>query len=269
MNIDFGMVKKYFADRGFGFVTHTFANDFHKEVFFHIKNVKSTHPDLATRLNKEDSLERIWFWYEIEDSKKGEQARSIIDPKAISNEYASALPQLIKKIEQIWGNIDLEEPEWLNQVTIDLAGPSRTNELRVERERLEFEKKEENDRKRSEAEALRKLKDAKHEKLIQEQKAQLEIEGKEFRQLVAEIAPLGFTLSRQVSKYIIANRLGNKYRNISGVVEMAKDGDTWKFNGGFPPKIYAELCAELGLDNQGTRARAVGFQSFRELERNS
>lgn len=79
---------------------------------------------------------------------------------------------------------------------------------------------------------------------------------------MAEIAPLGFTLSRQVSKYIIANRLGNKYRNISGVVEMAKDGDTWKFNGGFPPKIYAELCAELGLDNQGTRQRAVGFQSF-------
>jgi cold shock CspA family protein len=267
MNIGFGMVKKYFAERGFGFVTYIFANDYNNEVFFHIKNVKRTHPDLATRLINNDFMEKIWFWYEIEETQKGKQVRFTIDPMTIAKEYAGILPLLINKIEQIWENIDLIAPEWLNQVTIDLAGSSRTNELRVEREMLQLERREENEKKRMEAEALQKLEDAKWQKSMQEQIAQHEIEDKEFRQLVEEMAPLGFTHSNQVSSYIMRNRLGDKYKNISGVLTIEKDGNTWNFNGGFPPKIYAKLCSELDLGNQGTFAQVVGFTSFNELRK--
>jgi cold shock CspA family protein len=50
MTIDFGKVERYIDDRGFGFVSHTFENSSPKEVFFHIKIVKRTHPELARAL---------------------------------------------------------------------------------------------------------------------------------------------------------------------------------------------------------------------------
>ena len=75
----------------------------------------------------------------------------------------------------------------------------------------------------------------------------------------------GFTESAQVSYYIIRNRLGDKYKHISGVLEMENSDSSWKFNGGFPPKIYAMLCGRLNLGNRGTQSRVVGFTAFKDL----
>ena len=156
-------------------------------------------------------------------------------------------------------------PDWLNQVTLDLVGASQANQLSEERSNLELARKEADEKKCKELEALQKIENAKRQKLIEEQRLQQEVEDKEFKQLVAEMSRLGVTNSTQVSSYIRNNRLGNKYKNISGVVKMEQDGDTWNFNGGFPPHIYAKLCSELGLSNQGTSARAVGFKPFKDL----
>jgi len=61
------------------------------------------------------------------------------------------------------------------------------------------------------------------------------------------------------------NKLGLKYKHISGVVTMKKDGSTWDFKGGFPPDIYADICSALDLDNNGSYAKVVSFNSFNEL----
>jgi hypothetical protein len=90
-------------------------------------------------------------------------------------------------------------------------------------------------------------------------------EEAEFALLLAEMKPLQFTDSAAVSRYIMKNRLGQKYQNVSGVVKMARDGTTWDFNGGFPPRIYRALCLELGLRKEHTRVSAIGFKSFKTL----
>jgi len=100
------------------------------------------------------------------------------------------------------------------------------------------------------------------------------LKTEEFQALVDEMRPLGFTESSQLSNYIVRNGLGRKYPNISGVVKMVMDEDCeygmrrheWNFKGGFPPDIYKELCEALGLSSKKTRARAVGFASYKELE---
>jgi hypothetical protein len=91
------------------------------------------------------------------------------------------------------------------------------------------------------------------------------IEAKELCNLLADMAPLEFTRSKQLSNHIKENRLGRDYPNISGIVKMKKGDDEWDFEGGFPPKIYAILCGELGVSNEGTKARPVGFTPFEEL----
>lgn len=91
------------------------------------------------------------------------------------------------------------------------------------------------------------------------------IEHEEFELLVDEMESQDFTMSGQVSNYIISNRLGDKYKHISGILEMENNGSSWKFNGGFPPKIYAMLCERLNLGNKGTEARVVGFTPFKDL----
>ncbi|HQT04002.1 MAG TPA: hypothetical protein PLU46_03350 [Thiotrichales bacterium] len=91
------------------------------------------------------------------------------------------------------------------------------------------------------------------------------VEQKEFDELVDEISSLGFSASSDVSAYIVRNKLGQKYRHISGVVTMEANGRDWRFVGGFPTHIYAKLCETLGLSNNGSYARVVGFRSFNQL----
>lgn len=88
----------------------------------------------------------------------------------------------------------------------------------------------------------------------------------ELYKLLKDVSSLGFKRSKELSNYIVSQKLGDKYPNISGIVTMKEEGREWDFRGGFPPKIYAIICDELELNNQGTRARAVKFKSFKEMQ---
>ena len=211
MKIDFGIVKKYITDRGFGFVGHTFLNTNSNEVFFHIKKIKRTDPDLARRLDNEDSTETVYFWYEVEESNKGDQVVAVLNPKSTLKQFKNDLPILIEKIECIWGDLNSKIPDWLNQVSVDLMGVDRANELSSERDDLELRREQEKEKKRIEAKTLQKIEDANLEMLMDEKRIDAEIEDNEFKQLIAEMTPLVFTSSRQVSSYIIRNRLGYKF----------------------------------------------------------
>lgn len=90
-------------------------------------------------------------------------------------------------------------------------------------------------------------------------------EASELLALISEVKSKGFKYSKELSSYILKNQLKRKYPNISGVVKMEKSGEQWSFPGGFPKKIYAIVCSELGLSDQGTTAKAVGFKSFKNM----
>lgn len=90
-------------------------------------------------------------------------------------------------------------------------------------------------------------------------------EVREMEELIAEMRPLNFRTSKQLSKYIVDNNLGKKYPSISGVARMKNASDEWDFKGGFPPEIYKKICIRLGLRNQGTSARLIGFSSYKSL----
>lgn len=64
MTIDFGSIKSYDSNRGFGFVGRTFLNQSRK-VFFHIKKIKKNYPELAKELDNSEAFETVHFWYEI------------------------------------------------------------------------------------------------------------------------------------------------------------------------------------------------------------
>lgn len=91
------------------------------------------------------------------------------------------------------------------------------------------------------------------------------VELEEFNLLVNEVSSKGFSGTWQVSEYIVKNRLGDKYQNISGILKMTNGKSTWNFNGGFPPKIFAMLCKELGLGHKGTDSTVVSFKSFKNV----
>jgi hypothetical protein len=96
-----------------------------------------------------------------------------------------------------------------------------------------------------------------------------QLEDTEFNELVEEVSAKGFTESRQVSHFIISNKLGSKYRHISGVLEMERGEDAWRYHGGFPPHIYARLCDVLGLNQKTSDAKVAGFKSFSDLNHES
>lgn len=91
------------------------------------------------------------------------------------------------------------------------------------------------------------------------------IEEQEFSQLIEEMRDLEFTCSSEVSAYIRKHRLGSKYKHISGRLVMEKDGESWEFDGGFPPHIYARLCEELNLANKSSRAQPIKFTPYKDI----
>lgn len=91
------------------------------------------------------------------------------------------------------------------------------------------------------------------------------VQAEELYSLLEDMASLGFESSKELSNHIVKHQLGYQYPNISGIVRMEQDGEQWDFPGGFPRGIYRIICDELGLRNQGTRARPVGFTPFRGL----
>lgn len=93
----------------------------------------------------------------------------------------------------------------------------------------------------------------------------IQVQESEFRELVAEVRPLGFTRSEDVSSYILDHGLCGKYRHISGIVPMERDGDLWDFVGGISEVFFGRLCSALGLAHRHSTARPRGFISFDEL----
>lgn len=260
MKIDFGKIERYIEDRGFGFVSHTFVRSPSMEVFFHIKSVKRTCPDLAQVLNARNSNEPLYFWYEFGLSEKGQQVFAVLEPTKIRQSYSDDLSAFIDMINKNWMNVEMSLPESIRRATFDLLPPDEVRQLEAKREIFEEEKK----RKREE---LQRIEAARLQEIADQKAAQEKIEEEEFRQLVAEMSPLGFTYSAQVSAYIVRHKLGYKYPNISGILKMEIGGYMWNFNGGFPTEIYAQLCHELQLENQKSRARAIAFRSYKDINK--
>ncbi len=277
MTIDFGGIKSYDPNRGFGFVRRTFFNP-NGKVFFHIKKIKKKYPELAQKLDNSEAFETINFWYEIETNEKGEQVSKLwLSPENIPQSYKHELCDLIQKVESIWKNLDSPKPSWLDLVTTELVGVDRRHELSVERDNLESQLIAAEEEQRRQAEALREKEMGRIAKWQAAALREKEIgriakcydltktEANELEQLLAEMRPLNFTHSKYLSAYIVKNQLGYKYRNISGIVRMEKAGTEWDFNGGFPTKIYKIICKELGLDNERTDARAIKFTPFKDV----
>lgn len=288
MYIYFGVVKKYLPEKGFGFLTHPISLGPNKDIFFHITNVKKSQEDVAESLSTYDGSDTICFWYISETTRKGEQLQSILKPQDVFELHQDNPSDFKEKIELIWRNIEKPTPFWLSEVTIGLFGSSGNDELKSERETLIQKRNEEREIQRKEQERLRKIEEEKAKiewekrakerkrqeeerakariKAEEESKRQEKIEEEEFELLVAEMESKGFTRSAQVSNYIVNNRLGYKYKNISGILEMSNSTDTWNFNGGFPPYIYARLCKRLNLGNEGSNARPGKFTPYKNLD---
>ena len=150
MTIDFGGIKSYMIDRGFGYVSHTFFNP-NGKVFFHIKKIRKKYPKLAQKLDNGEAFEKINFWYEFGITEKSEQVNKLwLNAKNIPKSYTHELSALIQKVESIWKNLDSPKPSWLDFVTIELVGVDRKRELSVERDTLESQLRAAEEKRRKE-----------------------------------------------------------------------------------------------------------------------
>jgi hypothetical protein len=88
------------------------------------------------------------------------------------------------------------------------------------------------------------------------------VANEELLKLLAEMRPLNFKSSKELSAYIVEHQLGHKYPSISGTIKMKDDETEWDLKGGFHPDTYKIICSELGLKSKGTKAQVTGFTPF-------
>jgi cold shock CspA family protein len=182
MTIDFGRIKGYNPDRGFGFVGHTFFNPDGK-VFFHIKKIKKKHPELAQKLDSDEAFETVNFWYEIETTEKGEQVSKLwLNADNIPQSYT---PELCDLIESTWKNVDSPKPSLLDLATIDLVGVDRKHELSAERDNLESQLRAAEEEQRREAEEERRREAEEERRREAEEERRREAEEERLREAEA------------------------------------------------------------------------------------
>ncbi|UNM96472.1 hypothetical protein MMG00_00960 [Ignatzschineria rhizosphaerae] len=332
MDIRFGVIEKYFLDRGFGFVKCILPELRSEGLFFHISTIIKTDPELVKSIER-NSFSDVFFWFEVEKSSKGYRLKGVINADRVSKMIkAKEKGVIVQKLNELWDDsIVGKSPSWLYFVTKVIQGEdvAESNLLYLteqqEKIRLEAQRKEEKEKSVlkerllklvstedfNDEEILEMLDSLNYSKdvdwIIEDKKRDqrlrkelltlvdnsiikyssdeinemlFELQGanewlqsttpvdiiseKEFEYLVKEVSKQGFTRSKQVSDYIINNRLGYKYPHISGYVIMSRGEEQWSFKGGFPSNIYGRLCRKLGLSNENSNARAVGFFSFKE-----
>ncbi|WP_139252133.1 hypothetical protein [Hymenobacter psychrotolerans] len=239
--------------------------------------IDKSNKEVYDKLLNYDKNRSICFWCELEMTAKGMQLKQVIKPEDAFKLEKDNIIKYINSIYLMYLDIDALISFWLGEFAVGLVGTKGKAELEQERKFLIQNRNDEIELLWLESQMLKKVEEeelekerAKNEeerlrnKVSEEQRSIVEEE--EFEQLVAEMNVMGFTMSHQVSSYIVNNRLGDKYKHISGVLEMENQGVLWKFNGGFPPKIYAKLCERLQLVNKKTASRVIGFTSFNDLK---
>jgi cold shock CspA family protein len=279
MTVCFGYITEYNAKRGFGLINNLFE-DASTTFFFHINTIRRRYPKLAKKLaNQEDENERIYLWYKTKFMRGKNQVGFIwLNSAEIFKQEPEQRTVLTSNIENIWENMFEKQDKAYSiaQTMKSTMSPTRF-EMFLHQKQREWEQH----KKDIESAVIDVLGVERFEELVQKRKAaqigaenskqeQFEqiVEGMsqsekdEFRLLIEEMRPLNFTTSKQLSMYILRHQLGRKYKTISGIVEMEKNGRTWDFNGGFSPRIYSKICKVLELSDQNSKAKVVGFQSF-------
>lgn len=253
LDVDFGIVQAYKVDRGFGFVGGVFNRRGPKPgqelarrrrahsdgLFFHVSKIRPVLPEVADRLQAGLNPVTISFWYVWETCPEGRRVAEVFSSEGARSRINQNYGPYLDRLLVLWEE-DAKVAGWLRTLTKQILVTDSNMELweRQLRER---------------ALRVRMREDGYGEEAIAE-----------FLELVEEVREQGFHESAQVSSYIVRNGLGKKYQTISGWLEMENDDRRWIFKGGFPPKIYAMLCAELGLGNRNTRARAIDFTPFKD-----
>lgn len=200
----------------------------------------------------------------IEERKKEEERQKKIEEEALSRELTELAKEREVAEEDWWERQAAIEEWWKRQAAIEEWWKRQAEN----EEWWQQQEEEEAWRRKKASKFLRKAtKKAIRRPLLagEKQRRQRMIEEEEFAQLVAEMKQLGFINSHEVSSYIVDNKLGYKYKNISGKLKMTDGHSTWDFDGGFPPHIYAKLCEELGLGNKGTDSKPIGFIPFKDF----
>ena len=212
MTIDFGSIKGYNPDRGFGFVGHTFFNPDGK-VFFHIKKIKKKHPELAQKLDSDEAFETVNFWYEIETTEKGEQVSKLwLNADNIPQSYT---PELCDLIESTWKNVDSPKPSLLDLATIDLVGVDRKHELSAERDNLESQLRAAEEEQRREAEEERRREAEEERRREAEEERRREAEEERLREAEAllqnEILSIAKKYDLDITKVYEILKIAKKY----------------------------------------------------------
>lgn len=187
--VNFGSVQRYNIEKGFGFVSYDIRklNLPKREIFFHIKTIRRYSNKVANKL--EDGLfSDVSFWYEIEKGKKGNQVNKIW--LSVQDIPPEEFKTLVTEVENLWHDISRPLPpwhNWLDSITINLVGQLRRDELKHERENLEYVKQEAEQKERQEREAKKQqlLEITAEEKRKKQAKYQAQVEAAQERLRIA------------------------------------------------------------------------------------
>jgi cold shock CspA family protein len=147
MGLNFGHVKEYISERGFGFVSSDFdiiRSNYISEVFFHISKISAVSPKLREEIesrgrvgNKNYVDIRFWYETEISSDQRGKNKLKVGQIWLTKDDIPlEKRDQLILRIKKRWFDTQNSIPLKLEQFTLDFFGEVCVDELNQERAKI-------------------------------------------------------------------------------------------------------------------------------------
>ena len=262
--IGFGTALRYHSDRGFGFVSNVLKEN-KGSYFLHISVVKKMSAEKAQTLENDlrhltwhtRAEDKQYFWYVFEPTTKGLQVVQILSEDEVESYKSAICHRYAQRIEALKKRIGFCR-DYERRLLKTLMTADELNALESEA----HTKNKTEVRGQNIMEFLQSL-GVKNQQL---KKEAIDLEEQEFQALVAEMRPLNFRTSSEVSQYITQHYLGRKYSHISGHLHMQNiEGQEYIFDGGIKSKWYARLCSELQLTDRRSGAIVTNFESYADI----
>lgn len=87
----------------------------------------------------------------------------------------------------------------------------------------------------------------------------------EFSYLLEDIKKYNLQKISDISKFITDNNLSEKYGNISGLLKISQENETYYLTGGISPTYHKKLCQLLKIEEFEKKFKVVNFISFNQL----
>ena len=91
------------------------------------------------------------------------------------------------------------------------------------------------------------------------------VEGMEYEMLLQLVKKYNISSPKELSAFITANRIGNRFPHLCGLIRMRDGIYSWDYKNGIAPSVYGRLCEDMEFGGPVSSAKVESFTPWKDF----